>query len=233
MVGLNSGTAVAGRKSSVFARLRRAGTGGTRAALLTLGAAMALAGGRAADADAAVVCWGQNQYGQCNTPAGLASVTQIAAGYFHTIALKSDGTVACWGDNYYGQRNTPAGLPSVTQIAGGDFHTIALKSDGTVACWGWNEYGQCSPPAGLASVTQIAGGDHTIALTGTPSCEVQLAAAQAANAKQAAAITKLTTENLLLNARIAILQLGDLNEDGAVDGDDLATLLNSWGTGGK
>ena len=97
MVGLNAGTAVAGRNSSVFARMRRAGTGGTRAAVLTLGAAMALTGGRAAHADGAVVCWGWNNYSQCNTPAGLASVTQIAGGASHTIALKSDGTVACWG----------------------------------------------------------------------------------------------------------------------------------------
>ena len=50
-----------------------------------------------------LVGWGSNQYGQLNTPAGLANVTQIAAGYYHTIALKSDGTVACWGSNNYGQ----------------------------------------------------------------------------------------------------------------------------------
>ena len=48
----------------------------------------------------------------------------------------------------------------------------------------------------------------------------------AVNAQQAAEI-------LLLNARIAILQLGDLNEDGVIDSGDLATLLNSWGIGGK
>ena len=114
------------RKDLQSTRMRRAGTGGTRAALLTLGAAMALAGGRAAYADGAVVCWGYNQYGQCNPPAGLASVTQIAGGELHTIALKSDGTVACWGANGNGQCSTPAGIASVTQIAGGYFHTIAL-----------------------------------------------------------------------------------------------------------
>ena len=155
MVGLDACTAVAGRNSWVLARMRRAGTGGTRAALLTLGAAMALAGGRAADADGAVVGWGDNDYGQCSTPAGLASVTQIAGG-----------------------------------------------------------------------------GTHTIALTG-PSLAEQLAAAQVANAKLTAANAQQAAEILLLNARIAILQLGDLNEDGAIDGGDLATLLNSWGTGGK
>ena len=126
MVGINAGTMVAGRNSSVLTRMRRAGTGGARAAVLTLGAAMALAGGRAAYADGNVVCWGDNGQGQCNTPPGLASVTQIAAGYGHTIALKSDGTVACWGYNSEGQCNTPAGLASVTQIAGGRFHTIAF-----------------------------------------------------------------------------------------------------------
>ncbi len=165
MVGMNAGTAVAGRKFSVLARMRRAGTGGTRAALLTLGAAMALAGGRAADADGTVAYWGRNEEGQCNPPAGLGSVMQIAGGGYHTIALKSDGTVACWGYNGYGQCNPPVGLPSVTQIAGGELHTIALKSDGTVACWGYNNFSQCNTPAGLASVTQIAGGyGHTIAL---------------------------------------------------------------------
>ena len=153
--GMNAGVVVVSRNSSGLARVRRAGIGGTRAVLLTLGAAMALAGGRAVYADGNVVCWGSNYSGQCNTPAGLGSVTQIAGGYGHTIALKSDGTVACWGNNGNGQCNTPAGLASVTRIAGGDYHTIALKSDGTVACWGSNGN---DTPAGLASVTQIAGG---------------------------------------------------------------------------
>ena len=88
MVGINAGTMVINRNSSVLTRMRRAGTGGTRAAVLTLGAAMALAGGRAAYADGNVVCWGLNAEGQCNTPAGLASVTQIAAGREHTIAVE-------------------------------------------------------------------------------------------------------------------------------------------------
>ena len=68
MEGMNAGTAVAGRNSSVFARMRRAGTGGTRTALLTLSAVMALAGGRATCADTYVDAWGLNTEGQCNTP---------------------------------------------------------------------------------------------------------------------------------------------------------------------
>ena len=63
--------------------------------------------------DTAVACWGDNQFGQCDVPAGLAPVTAVAAGYGHTVALKGDATVACWGLNNYGQCNVPAGLANV------------------------------------------------------------------------------------------------------------------------
>ena len=75
-------------------------------------------------------------------PAGLTGVIAIAAGYAHSLALKSDGTVVAWGSNDYGQSNVPAGLTGVTAIAGGYGHSLALKSDGTVVAWGDNHYGQ-------------------------------------------------------------------------------------------
>ena len=51
-----------------------------------------------------VVCWGDNENGQCNPPANLCDgekqqIIQIAAGGFHSIALLEDGNVVCWGDN--------------------------------------------------------------------------------------------------------------------------------------
>ena len=35
-----------------------------------------------------VVAWGNNFYGQTEVPAGLSGVLAIAAGAFHTVALK-------------------------------------------------------------------------------------------------------------------------------------------------
>ncbi len=84
----------------------------------------------------------------------LSSVTAVAGGGYHSLALKSDGTVWAWGgSDYYSQLGngttgsspTPvqvSSLSSVTAIAGGVDHSLALKSDGTVWAWGYNEYGQ-------------------------------------------------------------------------------------------
>ena len=34
---------------------------------------------------------------------GLTGVVAVAAGYYHSLAVKTDGTVWAWGDNDYGQ----------------------------------------------------------------------------------------------------------------------------------
>ncbi len=52
--------------------------------------------------------------------------TKIAAGGYHTVALKNDGTVVAWGWNGFGQTTVPAGLGGVTAIAAGVYHTVAL-----------------------------------------------------------------------------------------------------------
>src|SRR5450756_552750 len=46
-----------------------------------------------------VVAWGDNTSGQITVPAGLSGVAAIAAGLYHSLALRSDGTVVAWGDN--------------------------------------------------------------------------------------------------------------------------------------
>jgi len=80
-------------------------------------------------------------------------VNAVAAGLFHTVALKDDGTLWSWGSNQSGQlgdgtivdRPTPAQIGTAADWAvmtAGDYHTLALKSDGTLWAWGDNQVGQ-------------------------------------------------------------------------------------------
>ena len=116
----------------------------------------------AAAAPQTVAGWGYTGFSNIDN---LSSLTQVAAGYSHTVALKANGSVACWGDNLYGKCTVPANLGPVAQVAAGRYHTVALKANGSVACWGDNQYGQCTVPANLGPVAQVAaGGYHTVAL---------------------------------------------------------------------
>ncbi|HEY6873260.1 MAG TPA: MBG domain-containing protein [Geobacteraceae bacterium] len=116
--------------------------------------------------DGTVVAWGDNEYGQCNVPAGLSGVVAVAAGMWYTVALKDNGTVVAWGDNDdHGVTTVPAGLSGVVAIASGSDHIVALKNDGTVVAWGYNIYGQTTVPTGLNGVIAVAaGGYHSVAL---------------------------------------------------------------------
>jgi alpha-tubulin suppressor-like RCC1 family protein len=150
--------------------------------------------------DGSVKTWGENSYGQLgnnsninsSTPVSViemgGTVTAIAAGVYHTVALISDGTVKAWGNNGYGQlgdgttihSSTPVTVTglggTVMAIAAGDYHTVALMSDGTVKTWGYNEHGQLgdgtssnsSSPVTVIGLTKTvttiaAGSGHSVA----------------------------------------------------------------------
>ena len=66
----------------------------------------------------------------CNAGGVCKVAIDVAAGSFHSVALRSDGTVTAWGYNVQGETNVPAGLSNVVAIAAGSHHTLALKSDG-------------------------------------------------------------------------------------------------------
>lgn len=110
-----------------------------------------------------VVAWGDNSSGQTSAAPVDTNYTAIAAGYNHSLALKSDGTVVAWGDLLTRARGggmaVPAGLTNVSAIAAGLHDNLALKKDGTVVYWGLNAL----PP--LTNITAITvGTEHMLAL---------------------------------------------------------------------
>jgi alpha-tubulin suppressor-like RCC1 family protein/subtilisin family serine protease/chitodextrinase len=117
----------------------------------------------------------------------VSSITAVAGGERHSLALKSNGTVWAWGNNEWGQlgdcTTTNSSIPvqvmyldGVISIARGGYHSLALKNDGTVRAWGYNDFGQLgdrttesatSPVIviGLDDVISVSGGEgHSIAL---------------------------------------------------------------------
>jgi parallel beta-helix repeat protein len=113
-----------------------------------------------------LLAWGSNGSGQTNVPPNLTNVTQVAGGWFHSVALKADGTVVAWGSDNLGQTNVPPGLSNVVAVASrSGNHAMALKADGTVIVWGDNSSQQTNVPPGLTNVVAIsAGGSHCLAL---------------------------------------------------------------------
>src|SRR5438132_843982 len=74
----------------------------------------------------------------------MSNATAIAAGYEHSLALKSDGTLWAFGSDSYGQLGdgsmgeatspviTSSALTNATQVAGRGSGSLGLKPDGTV-----------------------------------------------------------------------------------------------------
>ncbi len=122
--------------------------------------------------DGTLWAWGYNDYGQVGdgtipvhgatsptrrvSPVQIGTATNwvaIAAGDYHTLALKSDGTLWAWGHNGGSQlgipgapyRYVPTQVGSATDwqaIAAGFSHGLAVKTDGTLWGWGRNYEGQ-------------------------------------------------------------------------------------------
>ncbi len=97
-------------------------------------------------------------------PAGLGNVVAIAAGGYHSLALKADGTITAWGLGAYGATTVPAGLNNVVAIAAGDFHSLALKGDGRVVVWGGDLYVNNVPIEATDVIAIASAGSNIIGL---------------------------------------------------------------------
>jgi alpha-tubulin suppressor-like RCC1 family protein len=117
--------------------------------------------------DDGVYAWGGNGSGQLGNgtttdsttpvevifPSTVTTVTAIAAGSYHSMAITDDGLYT-WGDND-GQLGDgtflsrslpvkvtfPSTVTTIVAISGGGFHSLAITDDGVYA-WGNNTFGQ-------------------------------------------------------------------------------------------
>jgi len=148
--------------------------------------------------DGTVRCWGSNAQGALGRAtdaavnpvpepvAGLSSVVQIAAGFYHACALRSDNTVLCWGSNTNGQLGpdgpdgaalqlTAVAVPGIPGTVGsihmGGYFSCAHLIDKRVYCWGDSEWGNMGGGTLLDSGTFVPASQPTpveVTAVGTP-----------------------------------------------------------------
>lgn len=139
-------------------------------------------------ANGQATAWGSGGSGQLGTGASNSStlpvsvvssgilsgktVTFVAAGSSHSMALCSDGTVATWGyngygalgDNSYNSRTSPVGIlqsavfsgKTVIGIDAGGSFSLAQFSDGSLAAWGSNSDGQLGNNSSTIALAGVA-----------------------------------------------------------------------------
>ncbi len=98
--------------------------------------------------------------------------SNIAAGDYHTCALRSDRTIACWGSNRDRRTDAPEGrYTAVSTNLGGLLgqHSCAIREDNrTIDCWGKDDRGLLNRPIWVNRpdrYTALAvGGRHTCAI---------------------------------------------------------------------
>jgi hypothetical protein len=150
--------------------------------------------------DGAVQCWGNNGWGQGNTPADLGNCSSIAAGKFHSIAIQGPPLIDTDSD---GRPDSSDNCPTIAN---------PLQAD-------------CNNN-GVGDVCELAAGapdfNHdTIPDTCQCLADLVLADHQVNGADLGALLSQWGPAN---GGTIS-----DINRDGLVNGADLGYLLANWG----
>ena len=84
--------------------------------------------------DAALVCWGADDY-HAAEPATTGAYRQVSAGSQHGCALRSDYYVVCWGNHDWGESSPPA--ITFSQVSAGQKYSCGVRMDNRLLqCWG-------------------------------------------------------------------------------------------------
>lgn len=164
--------------------------------------------------DGTVAAWGGNALGQLGdgttttraTPAlvldpssgNLRDVVAVAAGWTHSLALRSDGTVVAWGENKYGElgdgtksrRTRPivvkgvggtGVLTGISEIAAGWGISYARTTGGRIYAWGSNSSGELGDGTTVDRLTpvEVKGANGTGPLTDVVDIAAGIASAYA------------------------------------------------------
>lgn len=109
--------------------------------------------------DLGLTAWGKASYEASVAPEPHHGFSAVAAGSFHSLALRNNGSIVAWGDNQHGQTSVPEPNEEFAAIAAGCYHSMGLKIDGSIVAWGRNTRGECDVPEPNSDYVAIAAGD--------------------------------------------------------------------------
>ncbi len=121
------------------------------------------------------VAWGRPDFGQNDIPLNFREVSDVAAGWYHSVGLSPEGKVRTWGGRGFSGGEAkiepvnpailtvPADLPPAVGVAAGMSFSAARLADGTIRVWGVGE--ALEVPEAVKDVTDLQGGkDYLLAL---------------------------------------------------------------------
>jgi len=94
--------------------------------------------------------------------------SQVSAGYFHSLGVRTNGTAWAWGFNQCGQlgdntvvsRLSPVsvvgGFCDWSQISGGLYHSLAVRTNGTAWAWGLGTCGRLGDNSTVAKSSPVS-----------------------------------------------------------------------------